>query len=112
MQDETVDRPRPVNPKFILGNGSRIGFDMTYVGYSPGHGGHIYRPVIEGEMAKLMPMVHGVDADEWPKDVSMQFPGLGSTTLSKEWMDRFMANSPCLRTGSTAKGRGLKVVKD
>jgi hypothetical protein len=90
---------KPVNPKWLLSNGMRVGFDLRWVG-------GMWEPVIEGDVLKLMPMVIGIEADHWPTGVQMRLPSLGAA--SQAWAERVLSNSPCLRG---AHGLGWKTSK-
>lgn len=101
-----MTNPRPVNPVFVLSNGTRVGMDLRACGRRPtGNGAywHVWQPIIEGDLLKLMPMVVAMDADDWPAAAALTFPLFsGDRRLNSEWVQRIIQNSPCLQAG--AKG--------
>lgn len=108
------EKYRPVKPVFVLDNGIRVPLDLRYRGVrdtSIGSGSlsHVYEPVIEGDLVKLLPRVVAIDAETWPSGSAFLFPSLGAA--GKEWAERVLSNSPVFKTGSGATGFGWKASK-
>ena len=101
-QENKTDQHKPVNPAFVLSNGIRVPFDLRYQGPRPPN--FVWEPVIEGEVVKLMPMVVAIEADVWPPLAALLLPVLPGVKMSHEWVQRVLANSPCLR-GAWALGK-------
>jgi hypothetical protein len=101
--------PGPVNPVMVLANGIRVPLALRYLGYSVGTIGHCYRPVIEGDVDKLMPQMVAIDADEWPSNTTIKFPGWSGGT--PQWAQQILDNSPILKGGSNISRWGFKVDK-
>jgi hypothetical protein len=92
----------PVNPVMVLSNGARVPFHLRWCGT-------YFEPVIEGDVAKLMPMVIAIDADEWPSGAAIRWPSIGAA--SAEWAQRLLDNSPILKKGSTAQTLTTRAIK-
>jgi hypothetical protein len=95
---------KPVGPLFLLGNGTRVAIGLRYTGTRElfGEVKHVWTPVIEGDVLKLMPMVHGFDAEYWPPETSLLFPSMETPGMSREWAQRLLTNSPVLVSVNTA----------
>lgn len=105
MTDELPEPPKGF--VFILKGGQRVPVDLRYVEKRPKIG-HVWRPVIEGSLQKLMPEVVALDAEYWPPATHVVFPTLpGGSERTHEWMTWVMANSPAL-TQISARGRVIK----
>jgi hypothetical protein len=96
---------RPVNPVFVLANGTRVPFDLRYTGFQGQW--RTWLPVIEGDVAKLLPMVHAVDAEYWPTGAALSLPSLESRQASHEWGKRVISNSPIFKRVFTG-GREIR----
>lgn len=104
-EDALVERVRPVKPVFVLGNGIRMPIELRFLdkrmrkrldGVMAMF--YVFRPVIEGEVAKVMPMVHSIDADEWHPEAAILLPMMPTKELNAAWSRRVLENSECLKT--------------
>jgi hypothetical protein len=97
----TSEKRPPTNPVFILASGMRVPIHLREAGYTVGIG-WLWEPVIEGDLAKLLPMVVAIDCDgEWPSGASFKFPNPKGMD-GQAWAHRILANSTCFKSGSTA----------
>lgn len=109
MDSLTTKPEPPLNPVFVLSNGIRVPLHMRYRFYDPQHG-HIWEPVIEGDVAKLMGLIVRIDATHWPKACHVLLPSVGPTAEADlAWAQRIIENSPVLKAAET---RGCKVQRD
>jgi hypothetical protein len=67
--------------------------ELRYAGVS--NGAHIWEPVIEGDLARIMASVVAIDADSWPAGAGLQLPA-GPGYDNVEWGLSVLANSPIL----------------
>jgi hypothetical protein len=102
--NETPEPPRGFT--LVLKGGHRIPCDLKYHEQRPMIG-HVWRPVIEGKLIDLMPMIVQLDAEYWPPATHVLFPTWPERGLTHEWMERVMANSPAL-TQVSARGKTIK----
>jgi hypothetical protein len=86
----------PTAPVMVLDSGIRVPLELKFVERKP-NGWFIFRPVIEGDILKLMPMPHSVDAEFWPPSACLIFPQFPERGLTEEWCIRLLKNSPVLR---------------
>lgn len=100
--------PAPTNPVMVLANGIRVPLVLRHLGYGFGVG-EVWQPVIEGDIEKLMPLLVALDADEWPSNTSVKFPGWSGGTY--EWAQRVLAASPILKGGSNITAPGYRATK-
>lgn len=86
----------PVKPMFVLDNGMRVPVELRRDGVHPKTGKPVWRPIIEGDLAKLMPRIVGFDAEYWPTGKhSLKMPNVGATVEDQRaWAQRLIDNSP------------------
>lgn len=85
--------PKPTSVVLITDQGRRVPVELRYAGFNSD--AHIWEPVIEGDLGKIMASVVAIDADSWPAGVGLQLPA-GPGYDNVEWGLAVLANSPIL----------------
>lgn len=81
----------PVNPVFVLFNGSRVPFTVKFLQSQVQ--GVVWQPVLDGNPGwEFYQQVHSVDADYWPMGCGLAF-GHG---VNKPWLEALIKRSDCL----------------
>jgi len=98
---------RPRGVRFRLEDGTEVAVDLKYCGieeelsYQYGYVMHSWEPMIEGDLAQLLPKVIAFEADYWPIECAILSFGTPDEPqrfmpedLVAAWVERILANSP------------------